>query len=71
MKHRLMQGVVAAVVAVTALSFVVPASARPAPGAQTFGGHVVSCLSEMRFDGADNPGMHRGAAGWNGAECQD
>ena len=70
MKHRLMQGVVAAAIAVTALSVVGPASARPAPGAQTFGGHVVSCLSEMRFDGAENPGMHRGAADWDGSECQ-
>ena len=70
MKHRLMQGVVAAAIAVTALSVVGPASARPAPGVQSFGGHVASCAREMGFDGAHNPGMHRGAAGWDGSACR-
>ncbi len=70
MKHRLMQGVATAAIAVAVLSVVGPASARPAPGAQNFGDHVVTCVSEMRFDGTDNPGMHRGAAGWDGAACQ-
>lgn len=70
MKRRLMQGTVAAAIAVAALSVVGPASAQPAPGAQNFGGHVASCARDMGFDGAHNPGRHRGAAGWDGSECQ-
>ena len=70
MKRRLMQGVSAAAIAVAALSVAGPASAQPAPGVQNFGSHVASCARDMGFDGAHNPGMHRGAAGWTGAECQ-
>jgi hypothetical protein len=39
------------------------ATAQPTvPG--EFGHHVSTCAQTMGFDGTHNPGMHRGAAGW-------
>lgn len=70
MKRRLMQGVLAAAIAVATLSVAAPASARPAPGVQNFGSHVSHCARDMGFDRAHNPGMHQGAAGWTGSECE-
>ena len=37
--------------------------------AGTFGMHVRVCAQTMGFDGTHNPGMHRGAAGWDGEPC--
>lgn len=31
-----------------------------------FGSHVRDCAQEMGLNGTMNPGMHRGAAGWDG-----
>ena len=36
----------------------------------SFGSHVRVCAQEMGFSGTHNPGMHRGAAGWDGQPCQ-
>jgi hypothetical protein len=51
----------------------VPATGRAQPlGAEsgrTFGQHVASCARDMGFDGAHNPGMHQGFAGWPGDDC--
>lgn len=43
-------------------------AATPAPP-PTFGSHVSECASTMGFSGAHNPGMHQGAAGWDGMTC--
>lgn len=37
--------------------------------ADTFGQHVRNCAQTMGFSGAHNPGMHHGAAGWDGEPC--
>lgn len=66
MKRRLMQEMLAAAIAVAALSVAGSASAQPSPG-QNFGGHVASCARDMGFDSAHNPGLHQGAAGWPGS----
>jgi hypothetical protein len=48
----------------------------PAAGATTdtapanFGQHVRQCAQTMGFSGQHNPGMHDGAAGWDGMPCQ-
>jgi Ni/Co efflux regulator RcnB len=34
-------------------------------GGQDFGRHVSTCARTMGFDGTNNPGMHRGFAGWD------
>ena len=34
-----------------------------------FGSHVRVCAQEMGFNGTHNPGMHRGASGWDGQPC--
>jgi len=34
------------------------------------GSHVRVCAQEMGFSGTHNPGMHRGASGWDGRPCQ-
>jgi hypothetical protein len=41
------------------------------PTAGSFGQHVSQCAQQMGFSGDDNPGMHYGAAGWNGMGCSD
>lgn len=47
------------------------AGAAPAvaDGTTNFGTHVRDCQSRMGFSGSMNPGMHRGAAGWDGRPC--
>jgi hypothetical protein len=40
------------------------ASAAPAD-ATAYGQHVRECAQSMGFDGAHNPGMHRGASMWD------
>lgn len=40
---------------------------EPAPG--DFGQHVSQCAQQLGFSGDHNPGMHQGAAGWNGMGC--
>ena len=40
------------------------ASASPADDA-AYGQHVRECAQSMGFDGAHNPGMHRGASMWD------
>ena len=37
--------------------------------ADTFGQHVRDCAQTMGFSGTHNPGMHHGAAGWDGNPC--
>ena len=43
-----------------------PALAKPS---SNFGSHVSVCAQTMGFSGSHNPGMHRGAAGWDGEAC--
>ena len=43
-----------------------PSLAAPGP---TFGRHVSDCAQTMGFSGTHNPGMHQGAAGWDGSTC--
>ena len=38
--------------------------------AANFGQHVRTCAQAMGFSGEHNPGMHHGAAGWDGMPCQ-
>ncbi len=47
-----------------------PASAAPPQDAGTFGQHVRVCAQLVGFSGDHNPGMHHGAAGWDGMPCQ-
>jgi hypothetical protein len=47
-----------------------PAWASPQAGAE-FGQHVRECAQQVGFSGQHNPGMHRGAAGWDGMACHD
>lgn len=58
-------------IAVTVLA--VPMIGTPAwadqPGAGDFGSHVSTCAQQLGFNGDHNPGMHQGAAGWNGMGC--
>ena len=56
---------VAAMVVAAAVSM--PTVAGASEGNADFGRHVVTCVHEHGFDGAHNPGMHQGAAGWDGA----
>lgn len=60
-----------AVTTVTAgLLLLMPSAANAAPAsAGSFGQHVRTCAQDMGFSGTHNPGMHRGAAGWDGAAC--
>ena len=62
---------VAGAVAVLVAAAPAGASAQPdgAESGRAFGQHVANCAQQMGFDGAHNPGMHRGFAGWPGGEC--
>lgn len=42
----------------------VAASADTATGRE-YGQHVATCARDMGFDGAHNPGTHRGYVGWS------
>ena len=70
MKRRFIHKTLAGPVAVLALLVAGLASAHPASGAENFGNHVSRCARDVGFDAAHNPGMHRGAAGWDGSACQ-
>jgi len=50
--------------------FALAAPAAAAPGdVSAFGAHVSACAQSMGFSGSRNPGMHHGAAGWEGMPC--
>lgn len=53
-----------------ALALAAPAASALAD-TPSFGQHVRDCEQTMGgFTGDHNPGMHRGASGWDGAPCQ-
>jgi hypothetical protein len=60
-----------AVVAATAAFVLATPTAVSAqvPTGQDFGQHVAECAQTAGMDGAHNPGMHRGFAGWDGLPC--
>ena len=70
MQRRFIHKTFAGSIAVVALLVAGLASAKPASGAENFGNHVSRCARDVGFDAAHNPGMHRGAAGWDGSACQ-
>jgi len=45
------------------------ASAALAATGPEFGQHVVTCAQTVGLSGTHNPGMHHGAAGWDGMTC--
>jgi hypothetical protein len=47
-----------------------PAAPALASTPATFGTHVRDCAQTEGFTGFHNPGMHRGAAGWDGEPCR-
>lgn len=60
------------VIAGAALTLAVVASAAWAASpaaASSFGQHVHTCAQQVGFSAEHNPGMHRGAAGWDGMPC--
>ena len=66
----------AAIPAVGAALLIGPATAQATiaagpvgAGASEYGQHVRECAQTMGFSGEHNPGMHQGAAGWNGMPC--
>lgn len=70
MKRRFIHKTFVGPIAVVALLVSGLASAKPASGAANFGNHVSKCARDVGFGAAHNPGMHRGAAGWDGSVCQ-
>ncbi len=46
-----------------------PGAVAQATPSDNFGSHVRACAQSMHFSGSHNPGMHQGAAGWNGTPC--
>lgn len=71
MKSRLMQGTMTLAITIVGLSGPGLARAQSSSGNDDFGRHVVSCVRARGFDRAHNPGMHQGAAGWDGHECAE
>ena len=57
--------------ATVALTLGTPAAAsmQPVAAAPNFGQHVSQCAQTMGFSGDHNPGMHRGASGWDRMPC--
>lgn len=55
--------------ATLAVVLLAPSTAEAAPDSNSFGQHVRTCAQTMGFSGTHNPGMHHGAAGWNGMTC--
>lgn len=53
-----------------AAALVLPATPALASAPANFGTHVRDCAQTMGFSGTHNPGMHHGAAGWDGQPCQ-
>lgn len=47
-----------------------PGATALASPSENFGVHVSDCAQTMGFSGDHNPGMHRGAAGWDGTQCR-
>ena len=58
------------VVTLIAGALALPAAPALASAPANFGSHVSECAQTMGFSGTHNPGMHRGAAGWDGMPCQ-
>lgn len=56
---------VSVAVLVTALAVVGSGTATAAGTGKDFGQHVLTCAQTTGFDGAHNPGMHQGFAGWD------
>ena len=46
-----------------------PGTAAQAMPSDSFGSHVRACAQSMHFSGSHNPGMHQGAANWDGTPC--
>ncbi len=57
-------------VALVAGALALPAAPALAATPTNFGSHVSTCVQTMGFSGTHNPGMHHGAAGWDGQPCQ-
>jgi hypothetical protein len=57
------------VVTLIAGTLALPAAPALASTPANFGSHVRECAQTMGFSGTCNPGMHRGAAGWDGLSC--
>ena len=55
----------------TAALVMLPTAPASAATPTNFGSHVSACAHTMGFSGTHNPGMHRGAAGWDGASCDE
>ncbi len=56
---------------ITLLAGALTLPATPALAATpNFGSHVRDCAQTMGFTGTHNPGMHHGAAAWDGEPCQ-
>lgn len=51
------------------LLIALPSAAQADPATGNFGQHVSTCAQTMGFSGHHNPGMHRGASGWDGMPC--
>ena len=45
------------------------AAGRTGTAASEYGQHVRECAQTMGYSGEHNPGMHQGAAGWDGMPC--
>ncbi len=67
-RHLLPSAVLAA--AVFTLAPTGAGAATTDTAATNFGQHVSTCAQTMGFSGEHNPGMHHGAAGWDGMPCQ-
>lgn len=65
---RIRRGLVTTATAVASV-LKVPSTADAATDSNSFGQHVRTCAQTMGFSGAHNPGMHQGAAGWDGMAC--
>jgi len=57
------------VVVGTATTLLTSASAALAAPGPDYGHHIVDCAQTVGFSGTHNPGMHHGAAGWDGMTC--
>ena len=66
--HRLLAVTIAIPALVGAVAL--PATSALAATPTNFGSHVSACAQTMGFSGTHNPGMHHGAAGWDGQPCQ-
>ena len=70
MKRQFKHKAFAGSIAVVALLVSGLVSAKPALGAENFGNHASNCARGVGFNASHNPGMHRGAAGWDGSVCR-